>query len=33
MDTGLGLQGPSTLDSDVTGSLLAGTIMVYESIC
>ena len=26
MDTGLGLQGPSTLDSDVTGSLMAGTI-------
>ena len=26
MDTGLGLQGPNTLDSDVTGSLMAGTI-------
>jgi len=26
MDTGLGLQGPNTLDSDVTGTLMAGTI-------
>ena len=26
MDTGLGLQGPQTMDSDVTGSLLAGTM-------
>ena len=26
MDTGLGLQGPQTMDSDVTGSLMAGTM-------